>query len=266
MPAGWKNYRRMRKGRKGKKRRSGYKSSGSKQANKIYKYVANLDDQYIVSNTGGTAGAFSINGGSAPLQQSATVGWSGGMTTPTPSVTALNNTYDFGAGIPFRLGNLANGGALTALYDSYRIREIQCTVELMSGSALLGSYQVNPTVYAVVDADDADAPTAQVKVTGRPNHKVMTFNNKNRTKYTIKIKPSLATTVFQSQGTSGALDVGFAQSSSKQWLDCNFPLIEQYGLKLWFSDVYLGGTNANVTIFRLQWRYVLEFKAPLTLC
>lgn len=231
-----------------------YKSAGSRMIEKVYRYQFSPPEQYLVNNQEGVLGSVVLTGGVKPL----TAGFIG---SPVASATGIVNTYDFGVGVRFQLKDMDNWLAFSSIYDNYRLRQVQFTLEDMTGGSLEGSYQVNPTIYAYVDHDDIVTPVSAKDITGRQGHKVWTMNNKNITKYSINIRPK-ASALVRSTNDAG---VGDLQISDKGWLDCAHPDVNYYGLKLWFSDLYLGGTNANVAAFRIRCKYIFEFKGAMTL-
>lgn len=229
-------------------------SSGSRMINKVYRYQFSPQEQYLVSGSTGTIGTIVLTGGTAPLNSSF-------ITSPVPSATGILNTFDFGVGVKFQLADMLRSSAFTSIYDNYRLKQVHFSLEDMTGGALEGSYQVNPTVYAFVDQDDSNAPASSSAITGRQGHKVWTMNNKNIAKYSINIRPKPSLALYAS--TDNGLGAG--QASTRGWLDCATPQVNHYGLKLWFTDVYLGGTNVNVAAFRVKCNYVFEFKGAMGL-
>jgi len=178
----------------------------------------------------------------------------------TPSKSGFAGYYDFGVSVPFALTDLANYSAYTGLYDQYKINSVTLDLQFLSNSAQVNGFGVLPTIYAIVDEDDAVTPLLQSSVTGRQGHRVFKFGNGDRTSYKMSIRPRVA--VINQATVNPALPPTSTgrQQSINQWVDCNSPTVQYYGIKLWFTDVLLLGNPAINTAFKWNWTYNVSFK------
>lgn len=239
--------RRVARKRRVPRRRIG--GTGSRAIEKVYTYTMKPNQAYL-SCAYTTPGLLIVSPLSAPLTFPLLSG-------TTASKTNFTGYYDFGAGISFQLADLANYTAYTGIYDNYKINSITLELEYMQSYAVNTSTGVNPTVYAVQDHDDSNTPGVISNVTSHAGCKNFRFGNKGQSTFKITIKPRLAANVYGSNLTS----IGYQQAQG--WQDCNFPNNQYYGLKLWFTDVYLPGQENVNTAFRWKWTYNVSFKGGL---
>ena len=244
--------RKPSKGRKGRKvarrRRAGKKLN---QAT-VYKYLATPNQQYIVNaNLAGVAYAEVRPTTGAPIIQA-------NLTGLVPSATGFPAYYDLGVGIPFTLADLKNYSAFTGLYDQWRLDKVTCDVEYLCNSAAVNGLGILPTIYAICDKDDADAPTSLQQMTGRQGAKKFTFTS-SKTKYRITCYPKQSALVYNNTNT--AL-YGYGQTTG--WNDCKWPDNQHYAIKLWISDMDSPPTGTAVQNgFRITWKYHLSFRGAL---
>ena len=231
--------------------------TGARDLEHIYAYKVELQPQYLTNQIAGFQWA--MVGNAFPQ-----------VGAPGPNVAAVSPTGFFataelGQSWQFTLRDLTNSLALTGLYDSWRLKRVTCDVKLCQSGNQTGSQTIMPTMYAIVDRDDATLPTSLAAISGRPGHVKLDCNDKSRMKFTIDIKPRLAPAVFSAvSGTSNSL----VMQSDDAWCDSNTiagRAPAYYGLKMWFSNVFLPSTSQALTAFQFNFTYHLEFKSPLNL-
>lgn len=230
------------------------KSSGARLIHKTYTYKMTPNPTYITnSHDEQGLGVVITSPLSVPVIQP-------NISLTTPSKTGFFGYYDFGVSVPFALNDLANYTAFTGLYDQYRINSVTLDLQFLSNSAQVNGAGLLPTIYAIVDEDDAITPLLQSTITGRQGHKVFKFGNGDRTSFKINIRPRIAVVnQATSNPTLPPTAVG-KQQSINAWVDCNSPTVQYYGLKLWFSDVLLFNNIACNTAFKWTWTYNVSFK------
>ena len=258
-------YRRRKGARRPRKLRvrRGKGFSGGRMIEKHYTFTMFPADQFITNSASGTAGGVIVRdsdttSGNPPLITATSFG------TPVPAASGMSNYYCFGVGIPFALVNLRQERAYTGLFDNYRINWVQVTFEFTQNSMSPQNGSNNPqsmfspTIYAFVDRDDVGIPGSISAVQGRQGHKVWNFNNKSKTKFSIRIKPKVAAQVFNGDTVN---PVGYQQGQG--WQDCAYPENKYYGLKLWVDNMLLPATNAVQSVFRVSYTYNVSFKGAL---
>lgn len=249
-----------RKRRAMRKRRAGRrkpairrpKSSGARLIHKTYTYKMTPNPTYITSDTN-ASGVVLTSALSAPV-----IG--ANINAPVPSKTGFAGFYDFGVSVPFSLADLANYSSFTGLYDQYKINSVTLDLQFLSNSAQVNGFGLLPTVYAIVDEDDAVTPLLQSTVTGRQGHRIFKFGDGDRSSFKINIRPQIAV-INQATVNPALPPTAFGrQQSINAWVDCNSPTVQYFGLKLWFTDVLLLGNPAVNTAFKWNWTYNVSFK------
>jgi hypothetical protein len=153
----------------------------------------------------------------------------------------------------FSLDQLPGYTDFTALFDQYRIRHVrlQCsTLAAPFGQATTATSF--PTVYTVIDYDDAATPTSVAQL--QQYDTLMVAPNAQSFERHIAPRPALA-------AYSGSVFTAFASSSNLIWIDSNNVTVPYYGFK-WATDAVttVSGTylllSVNVT-FSLECRHPL---------
>jgi hypothetical protein len=137
-----------------------------------------------------------------------------------------SNAGDTGS-IQFTLDSLPGYTDFTALFDQYRIRHvrIQCSplAAPFGQSTTATSY---PTVYTVIDYDDASVPTSVTQL--QQFDTLMVTPNAQSLERHIAPRPALA-------AYSGSVFTAFASSPNTMWIDSNNVTVPYYGFK-WATD------------------------------
>jgi hypothetical protein len=139
----------------------------------------------------------------------------------------------------FLLSDFYQSAEYTALFDQYKIVEIECwitgsSVELNSGS-----------VYSAVDLDDATVPTAVGSVAAKQG--ALAANS--TVSHYHRWKPCVAVAAY-----NGAF-AGYA-AQPDQWLNCSYPSIQHYGLKM------ASEAMTSAELYNLSFRAHVQFRAP----
>lgn len=174
-----------------------------------------------------------------------------------PTYTFLRQNYvgplgqaaaDQGFGVAFHLSDLPNYTEFTALFDAYRIIEVEMFWELTKNG---GSNW--PTLVVWPDYDDASAPSTladaeQVQAASR-----LHFSNAV-TSFRRKVIPRVSGVV---EGTGAA--ALSASNIVSPWLDCAYPQIEHFGVKFWVADY--NSTSYSSTVINFGFRLHLQMRA-----
>lgn len=231
---------------------------------KVYTFKFNPSEQYLVNVAAGAT--FDIKPvATQPLKNSSFILTGGSLPNAVPSDTGFVNYYDTGCAVSFALSDMANYAGFTALYDQYRINSVRLDLEFIhAGDGATGGgggIPLMPRVYAIADYDDAEVPAIMSQITARPGHRKFIFGNKSKTKFSMTIKPKVASLVYN-DATTGA--VGFSPKTGG-WQDCKFASNNHYGLKMWFKDLFLDSTTlSDINMgFRWTWTYNISFKGTL---
>jgi hypothetical protein len=140
--------------------------------------------------------------------------------------------------------NVANYAAYTAIFDEYKIDEIEVwinpnPVSTLAASTTRGLYS------SAVDYDDANTPATISTVSDKQNQLTTTIDESHYHKWTPKF----------AVGTYSGTFVSFGSSTG--WLDCASPNVQHYGLKLAFSQ-----TAGGVQFVSLTVRMTISFRGP----
>jgi len=153
-----------------------------------------------------------------------------------------NGALPQGAGIGFSLsGNVNQATTFTALFDQYRIRQVE--VWLKPSTSLVANTNV-ATLYTVLDYDDAVSPTSESQVQQYTNVTVTSINEGVYRRFT----PHIATAVYSGAFTSFA-------NSTESWIDSGSPSVLHYGFKALISTI--SGSNIS---YDLTYRIWLQFR------
>ena len=139
-----------------------------------------------------------------------------------------NNVAAVGVSYSFQLSDLPSFADFTALFDSYRIDEVELT--MIPGWTQFDNNTM-ALVLSVVDFDDATVSTDLSAFLQSENVQQHTPHEPIR----IKLKPKFATAAFSGAFTS--------YSVSQGWVDCGSPSVQHYGIKLFLGALQGAATN-----------------------
>lgn len=166
----------------------------------------------------------------------------------------------FVAAKSFSLSDLPEYTYYTNIYDQYRLIGVKQkfifgqTVALAPAEieASQPNFANAGIFYFCVDYDDASSPTSVAQIL---NYQNSTYKHALGT-YTTAFKPRVALAAYSGAFTS------YANTSGKQWMDCNSPNVEYYGSK-WAID-YTGfaitGGPYTMQLLTIISDYVVEFR------
>lgn len=157
--------------------------------------------------------------------------------------------------LEFRVSNLANWAALSALYDQFCLTKVVLKlipivqmngVQPLAGSTLLGSGLIG----TIVDVDDAVTLSA---ITEYEQYQSWKFQPaiSNRTHTRVVVPGMRAASI----GTGGSVQPGL--SKRKQWVDCAYGTTAHFGLKI-YMDPY-GNFNAPAS-YQVMCTYYIKFR------
>jgi hypothetical protein len=144
----------------------------------------------------------------------------------------------------FTLGQIANSAAYTALFDEYKIDEVEVWINPNPVTSL-GASTIRGQYSTAVDYDDANTPSSISTVSDKQNSLTSSVDDAHYHRF----QPKFAVGAY-----SGTF-VSFA--SSRGWVDCASPNVQHYGLKMAFSQ-----TAAGVQFVSLVIRYTISFRSP----
>lgn len=243
----------------GSKRRNGKQGAASKKSSKqewlrelekhfsVYRQQGNDSKQMVIAWSGG------ISPGRMPTPAGPTRGAVyttvecvrlSDMTLPagsaiTGGVVRQGGATDAFASFAFALADIPNISSIGALFDQYRIDEIQFRIKsrnpalFISQTASPNNSSCEPLV--VVDRDDNTAPTTLSELQQYDNCQQMGAQDSMDVIFTPSITPS----VF-----SGGAFSGYAvEDSKKYWLDLANTAIPHYGIKMGFPALVTSTTQ-----------------------
>jgi hypothetical protein len=132
-------------------------------------------------------------------------------------------------GLVFQLSNSSNASAYTAIFDRYRI--LQVNVKFMPNIGPTGA----APLYTVLDYDDANAPTAIASLLAFGTLKI----TPNAAIDERTLTPRLATAAYSGSFAS------YANLSSKTWIDSASPGVDYFGIKY---GVPITATSYSTTV------------------
>lgn len=151
-----------------------------------------------------------------------------------------SSTVPVFSSILFNISTISNFLSLAAVFDEYRILEIEVLItpnvtEIINGLNA-GSY------ITAVDIDDSSIPTSQAQLASYET----SIDSKATVSHYHRWVPQFAVAAYAGAFTSYSMMTG--------WLDCNSPNIQHYGIKF-------GVTVSSVTQeFTYQYRYRCAFR------
>lgn len=146
------------------------------------------------------------------------------------------------AGLTYQLSSFSGFNRYTALFDQYRIEQIEVWIEPASAPAANISY---PEVASAVDLDDGNVPTGIGNVSDRPGALVGLGISGRYHKW----KPFIATAAYSGVFTSFTNVVA-------PWIDSGSTNVQHYGLKVAAS------ISSSPVQFNLVARARVSFRAP----
>lgn len=199
--------------------------------------------------------------GPTPIPSTYTGGPLQVSTTSSTSIFNLTNgACDFGASMSFCGADLSRASTIWLNWDQFKLLKvtikIECLANVQEAQTNIRPNVSIPTLYYAVDRDDADIPTLQTAVTGKSNHRQFQFSQGKT--LTITVKPSVRKLIY----TTATSAVGYEISPPKYLDTSNNRFAQHYGLKMWFADVQLNGTNGG-HCFRFTTDYWIEYRSPI---
>lgn len=156
----------------------------------------------------------------------------------------------------FKLSILPAYTEITALFDQYRITGVKMTFIYAQNSANVTDVNatygsVLPIIGIVNDYDDNNALTGISEYEQYSTYKERRLDKP----FSVFFRPKLATAVY-----SNAAFSGYAQDTSRLWVDAGSPSAEYYGCK-WFIDPILYTGNNAIAIGKLRVKCDIYFQA-----
>lgn len=170
--------------------------------------------------------------------------------------TGQGMVYAVGGTAPAAIPNgiFANAASMFAMFDSYRIKEVQLVIMYSANQVATSSTtHALPVFYIVEDPDDINPLPDANTALAYGNCRTIQLGNNNNGKAYASIKAP--TVPIQSQTVSGT---AFAVQKRSPWIDCGTANIVHNGLKIYYkSPLNVLQQAATVT-----WTFsvILEFK------
>jgi len=171
--------------------------------------------------------------------------------------TGQGMVYGIGAGALAAIPNglFANAASMMAMFDSYRVKEVQlCILYSANQVGLNSTTHALPVFYVVEDQDNINPLPDANTALGYGNVKTMQFGNTGSSgRQYCSIKAP--TVPIQSSTISGS---AFAVQKRSPWIDCGNPDIVHNGLKIFYKSPNTTNTSAGA----ITWTFsvVIECK------
>jgi hypothetical protein len=188
----------------------------------------------------------------------------GGTTynNPTNSSTfcgcgSTNIAFDPCFAMFFTLNDIPQVSTLTALYDQYKIREIEVTFTptITVQNEVSGSQQLNVPQYSLFYALDFDDASVVSPLTTLMEYEGIKEYNATANRWKplkIRFKPHVAIAAYVASAFSS-----FANQSN-EWIDCASPSVQHYGLK-WGLPCPISTSFAQAS-YSMTCRYLIDFR------
>lgn len=189
---------------------------------------------------------------------------SGGQTTPLTvgswslDTSGVNLSNQFGGAFQFQLEDLPSYQDFTALFDQYRIDQVDIEVSNVHNSSTgTDAQQQMPTIIWAPDFDDAQVPTLASRLSERQRAKQWTFRGSG-VPLKFSIKPRIAQPAYRDALTSPYV-VG-----PPAFLNASYTDVPHFGVKFWMQNCYASAVpgGKGETHFRIKCKYHLSFKDP----
>jgi len=148
----------------------------------------------------------------------------------------------------FTLSSTQGNTELTTLFDSYRIAFIEIELTPMYNMAAIttAANLITPNLYTAIDLDDNTAP-ASIAALQEYSTCRMTRFDKSQTR---RFQPFFAKALYS--GTFVSFGMGH------DWVDCNSPTVQWYGMKYGIEAGATGQTNLQA--WKVNFIYYIELK------
>lgn len=158
------------------------------------------------------------------------------------SLSTSSNAAPTYSSITFVVSGLNNFTSMSAVFDEYRILEIECLIS-PNITEVINQTSGGPGTYVTaVDVDDAGVPTSL--------DQIASYESSVETKATVshyhRWEPQYAVAAYSGAFTSYSLQKG--------WIDCSYPNVQHYGIKF---GVGVAGLTQD---FTYHYRYRIAFR------
>jgi len=163
--------------------------------------------------------------------------------------TLIPGTAGFGMSATFNLAQCQQYLDFSSLFDQYKILKVKLRIMFHSNIAQINNAAVLPSIYYVVDSDDATAPGNRNAVLRQEGAKMKVLKGNT---LTLTIRPNQLINVNTT--TAGSTSIGLY----KGWTNCADTRVNHFGLKMWIENMPFGvGFNNLIEILP---EYTLAFK------
>lgn len=167
------------------------------------------------------------------------------------TLASINGTSQFGLTYLTQFNQVLESNDFTELFDRYRICGVKFTILPMSNSARTNSVDSIGTISYVVDFDDNQMPSSEQDLMVKQGCKTKRLSKP----VSIFYKPRLLAGVTDANGSI----VG-DNPKKPGWLNMANPLINHYGLKMWFNDLNVNSPNTTNMIIKLRTKIYFKCK------
>jgi len=226
---------------------------------KTYDYTFNLDPQTFYAALGGTIPVLTA-GPTVPIPlgsgSSPTGGWNIVSNTALGSMPGYS---DVTIAVANQLSDLSNAANFQAIYDAYKINSVTASVHYI-GNFGSGFAAIVPQFYVYWDQDDAVTPANINQILGKTGVKRWQ-PTQAKSRMSLKYTPMSRNTANNAATTN----LGAIVANKSQWMNCTYPSVPLYGLKIYVADFYAPMTPASQGhAFKVQFKYNVSFRAPVT--
>jgi len=177
-----------------------------------------------------------------------------------------NNNY-FSTAMAFCLADVPEAAQFAALYDLYKLKQVDIRIIPMSTNVISastnGNYQVGGFVHYIVDHDDAkNFPASEIGLNQMRARKGYRMKNICRP-VNLRIRPRIAVAAYENGLFSGYLNMKSGWISTADTIGTSNNLVEHYGLKFIYEMLSPGSAGLNYFNAKMEVKYHLEFKDPI---
>lgn len=167
------------------------------------------------------------------------------------TLASLNGTSQFGLTYLTQFNQVLEINDFTELFDRYQICGVKYTIIPMNNAARSNSLDSLGTMSYVVDYDDNNMPTSEQDLMVKQGCKTKRLAKP----VSIYYRPKLLAGVVDSDGA-----ITGDNPKRPGWLNCANPLVNHYGLKMWFNDLNVGDPHTVNMILKVRTKVYFKCK------
>jgi len=170
--------------------------------------------------------------------------------TPIP---INGSNYDVPFAMEFAMSDIIAHADVVNIADQYKINGVQISINYNSNSADVNGPASMPGIYYIQDHDDAGVqPLASTRA--RMGLKYKSWGS-NRTHVSFTVRPKPAPLIYNSGGVGG-----YSIPLTTTWLNTLNPDVPHYGIRGYFTNMYLPGAKDQASLFAFDITYSITAK------